>query len=144
MRGLLVLLLVFLVNLPAVNESWNKHRVATDGHRVTAIVIDARELDGRYLVDYRLPRSEDPDQAKFSASVDGETYRYARASDRLAVQVIKGKPGSNRPDGLVESSLFKVIAIVGDIVLVLIAAIAWYRRRNPGDMPDQRPRPVGL
>ena len=144
MRALLFLLVVFLVNLPVVNESWNKHQVATKGHEVAAIVIDARKIQDRFLVDYRLPQNEDPKQTKFSASVNAQTFRYAESSDRLAVRMVTGKPGSNRPDGLVESSLFKVIAIAGDTVLVLIALIAWYRRRHPGDMPDPRPRPVGL
>jgi len=143
-RILLLLVLVVLVNLPAVNEGWTKHQVSTHGHDVTAIVIDARKLHGHYLVDYRLPESEDPKQAKYSASVDEPTYEYARSSDSLRVRMLSGKPGSNRPEGLVESSLFQVIAIAGDLVLALIAAIAWYRRRNPGDMPDPRPRPVGL
>jgi hypothetical protein len=143
-RGLLLIVLVVLVNLPAVNEGWTKHQVGTRGHDVTAVVIDARKLDGRYLVDYRLPESEDPKQAKFSASVDEQTYEYARESDSLRVRMLPGKPGSNRPEGLVESSLFTVIAVAGDTVLALIAAIAWYRRRHPGDSPDPRPRPVGL
>lgn len=144
MRGLLFLLVVFLVNLPAVNEGWNEHQVAANGHDVAAIVIDARRIDDHFLVDYKLPENEDPKGTKFSASVDSETFRNAESSDRLAVRVIKGKPGSNRPDGLVESSLFMVIAIAGDTVLALILALSWYRRRNPGDMPDPRPRPVGL
>lgn len=144
MRGLLLLVLVVLVNLPAVNEGWNKHEVETRGHDVAAVVLDARELHGRYLVDYRLPKSEDPAQTKYSASVNRVTYEYARSSDRLGVRLVSGKPGSNRPDGLADSSLFKVIAVAGDLVLALIAGIAWYRRRNPGDMPDPRPRPVGL
>jgi hypothetical protein len=143
-RVLLFLLVVFLVNLPAVNEGWNERQVAKKGHNVAAIVIDARTIDGRYLVDYKLPEAEDPKGTKFSASVDVATFRYAEASDRIPVRVITGKPGSNRPAGLVESSLFKVIAIAGDIVLVLIVVLSWYRRRNPGDMPDPRPKPVGL
>jgi hypothetical protein len=143
-RVLLFLLVVFLVNLPAVNEGWNERQVAKKGHNVAAIVIDARTIDGRYLVDYKLPEAEDPKGTKFSASVDVATFRYAESSDRLPVRVIKGKPGTNRPAGLVESSLFKVIAIAGDIVLVLIVVLSWYRRRNPGDMPDPRPKPVGL
>lgn len=144
MRVLLLLVLVVLVNLPAVNEGWTKHQVETRGHDVAAIVLDARELHGRYLVDYRLPEAEDPEQTKFSASVNRITYEYARSTDRLGVRMLSGKPGSNRPDGLVESSLFRVIAIAGDVVLAVIALIAWYRRRHPGDMPDPRPRPVGL
>ena len=144
MRTLLVLVLLVLVNLPALNEGWTKHQVETKGHEVAAIVVHARKLHGRYLIDYRLPRSEDPKRTTYSASVNRITFEYAESSDRLGVRMLSGKPGSNRPDGLVESSLFKVIAIAGDIVLALIAAIALYRRRNPGDMPDPRPRPVGL
>lgn len=144
MRALLVLVMVVLVNLPAVNEGWTKHQVETRGHEVAAIVIDAREVNDRYLVDYRLPESEDPKQTKFSASVNRVTFEYAQSSDRVGVRMLTGKPGSNRPDGLVESSLFTVIAIAGDSVLAVIAGIAWYRRRHPGDAPDPRPRPVGL
>jgi len=143
-RVLLVLVLVVLLNLPALNEGWTKHQVASKGHDVAAIVVDARRIDDHYLVDYRLPRSEDPEQTKYSASVNQITYQYARSSKRLGVRMLAGKPGSNRPDGLVESSLFTVVAIAGDLVLVLIAAIAWYRRRHPGDMPAPRPKPAGL
>jgi len=143
-RALLVLVMVVLVNLPAVNEGWTKHQVETRGHEVAAIVIDARKVNDRYLVDYRLPESEDPKQTKFSASVNRVTFEYAQSSDRLGVRMLAGKPGSNRPDGLVESSLFTVIAIAGDSVLAVIAGISWYRRRHPGDAPDPRPRPVGL
>jgi hypothetical protein len=143
-RALLVLVLLVLVNLPALNEGWTKHQVESNGHEVAAVVIDARTLHGRYLVDYRLPASEDPKQTRYSASVNRVTFEYAGSSHRLGVRMVAGKPGSNRPDGLVESSLFTVIAVSGDVVLALIAAIAWYRRRNPGDMPDPRPKPVGL
>lgn len=144
MRVLLWLLLVFLVNLPYANETWTGHQLHAHGDTVAAVVIDARELHGKYLVDYRLPQNVDPKQTTYSASVNEVTYEYAQSSQRLAVRMLSGKPGSNRPEGLVDSSLFTVIAIAGDLVLALIAGIAWYRRRHPGDMPDPRPRPVGL
>lgn len=144
MRGLLVVLVVFLVNLPAIHEGWTDHEVATQGRDVAAVVLDARGSDGRYLVDYTLPEDIDPEQVRYSASVDAETFQAAQSTDRLAVRVIPGRPDANRPDGLVASSLFLVVAIVADVVLVLIGVLTWYRRRNPGDMPDPRPRPVGL
>ncbi|RNL61988.1 hypothetical protein EFK50_09160 [Nocardioides marmoriginsengisoli] len=144
MRALLWLLVLFLVNLPYVHETRTDRKIAEDGHDVVATVLDARELNGHYLVDYRLPKSEDPDGTKFSASIDEPTYEHAVRSDAIGVRVLEGRPGSNRPDGLVPSSLFKVVAISGDAVLLLIAVLAWYRRRNPGDAPDPNPRPVGL
>jgi hypothetical protein len=143
-RVLLFVFLVFLVNLPYAHETWTDHRIADRGHEVAAVVIDARDLHGRYLVDYRLPEDEDPAGTKFSASVDRVTYEHAVSSERLAVRVVAGHPGQNRPDGLVASSLFKVVAIAGDAVLLLIAVLVLYRRRHPGDMPDPRPKPVGL
>jgi hypothetical protein len=143
-RTLLFLFVGFLVNLPYAHETWTDHKITDDGHDVVATVIDARSVDGRYLVDYRLPKSEDPAGTRFSASVDARTHELAEQGQVIGVRVLAGKPSSNRPDGLVASSLFKVIAIVGDVVLVLIAVLSLYRRRHPGDMPDPRPRPVGL
>lgn len=144
MRGLLLVLVVFLVNLPAVYGGWTDHQLASRGRDVEGVVIHARQIGDRYLVDYRLPAEFDRARTTFSASVDEPTYETARRTDRLAVRVLPGRPGANRPDGLVPSSLFTVIAITADLVLVLIAVLAWYRRRHPGDMPDPRPRPVGL
>jgi len=143
-RALLVLIVLVLVNLPAAHERWTDREVATKGHDVAATVLDARGSDGRYLVDYVLPEDEDPAQVKFSASVDAATFESAESNKLITVRVVPGKPGSNRPEGLVASSLFTVIAITGDAVLILIGVLTWYRRRNPGDMPDTRPRPVGL
>lgn len=144
MRALLWLFVVFLVNLPYVHESWMDRKIANDGHDVVAVVIDARELNDHFLIDYRLPKTEDPAGTKYSASIDAATYEQAVRSDAIGVRVLAGDPGANRPDGLVASSLFKAVAIGGNAVLLLIAVLVLYRRRNPGDMPDPNPRPVGL
>ncbi|MFL6156035.1 MAG: hypothetical protein ACJ72D_08095 [Marmoricola sp.] len=130
MRILLLVFVVFLVNLPAVHEGLTDRDVRLHGTDVNATVVDARKINGRYLVDYRLPKSEDPDRTKFSASIDLPTYENATRTGFLQVRVIRGKPGSNRPAGLVPSSLFKVVAYGGDAVLLLVAGLAWYRRRR--------------
>lgn len=144
MRVLLFLFVVVIVNLPLVHEKVTDHEVATRGREVLATVLDARDLDGKYLIDYRLPRADDPRGTKFSASVDSATYDYADHRRLLPVRMVPGEPGTNRPDGLVKSSLFTVAALSGDTILLLIAGLSLYRRRHPGDMPDPRPRPVGL
>jgi hypothetical protein len=135
-RALVLLVAVFLVNLPAGHQAWTDHQLATDGRDVEATVLDARSINGRNLVDYRLPKDVDPAGNRFSASIDDETYRRARASDRLAVRVIPGRPGANRPAGEVSSPLFLVAAIGADAILLLIGAAWWYRRRT-GAVPTR-------
>jgi hypothetical protein len=130
-RRLVILIAVLLVNLPAVHQAWTDHRIATTGRDVEAVVLEARTINGRHLVDYRLPRSLDPGRNRFSASVDDAAYELARESDRLAVRVIPGRPGANRPDGEVGSSLLVVAALSADAILVLIGAMWLYRRRVP-------------
>ncbi|MBW8751479.1 MAG: hypothetical protein JF565_08645 [Propionibacteriales bacterium] len=129
MRALVILLAVFLVNLPAGHQAWTDHRIATDGRDVEATVLEARTINGRHLVDYRLPHEVDPAGNRFSASIDAETYRHASASHRLAVRVIPGRPGANRPSGEVSSPLFVVAAVGADAILLLIGAAWLYRKR---------------
>lgn len=123
-----------MVNLPAVHQAWTDHRIAADGKDVEAIVIDARTINGRHLVDYRLPADVDPAGNKFSASVDKTTYDLARRTDRVAVRVLPGHPGANRADGEVSSPILVVAAVGADLILLLIAA-AWLYRRRQGEAP---------
>ena len=129
-RVLVVLVAVFLVNLPAAHQAWTDHQLATAGRDVEATVLEARAINGRNLVDYRLPEDVDPAGNRFSASIDAEAFRRARASHRLAVRVIPGRPGANRPAGEVSSPLFLVAAAGADAILLLIGAAWWFRRRT--------------
>ena len=131
MRLLVVLVAVFLVNLPAAHQAWTDHQIRADGRDVEATVLHARTIEGRHLVDYELPRSVDPDGRRFSASIDAETFRHAESSDRLAVRVIPGRPGANRPAGEVSSPIFVVAAVGADAILLLIG-VAWLHRRRRG------------
>lgn len=129
MRRLVLVLAVVLVNLPAVHQAWTDHRIAADGRDVEAVVLDARTIQGRHLVDYRLPEDVDPVGHRYSASVDDPTYELARRTTRLPVRVIPGQPGANRPDGEVSSPLFVVAAVAADVILLLIGAL-WLARRR--------------
>lgn len=136
-RWLVALVVAVLVNLPAVHEGWTDRQVAADGRDVAGVVLDARPAGDGYLVEYLLPVELDPAQTRYAASVDLETYQAARSSERIAVRVIPGRPDANRPDGLVASSLFTVIALTGDAVLLVIGALLWWRRRHPSSVdPD--------
>ena len=118
---------VFLVNLPFVHQAWTDREIARNGEDVQATVVDSRSVSGRYFVDYRLPHSSDPKQATFSARVDRATYELARESKALVVRVVPGKPAANEPEGAVRSHLFGVVALLGDLVLLLVG-VAMYRR----------------
>jgi len=131
-RVLLFVVVAVLVNLPYAQERWTDHQVETKGIDVVAVVVNQRELNDKYLVDYLLPEDVDPAKTVYSAAVDLPTYENAVASERMAVRVVKGNPDANRPLGLVPSSFFTLIAVVADLVLVAIALGAWWRRRNPG------------
>ena len=130
MRLLVVLVAVFLVNLPAAHQAWTDHQLDGHGVDVEATVLEARTINGRHLVDYRLPRAVDPEGRRFSASLDDETYTHARDSHRLAVRVLTGHSGANRPAGEVSSPLFVVAAAGADAILLLIAGAWLYRRRR--------------
>ena len=128
MRRVLVLLLaVFLVNLPFVHQTWTEHQLTQSGQEVEATVIDTQTAGGKFLLDYRLPKSIDPDATRFSARVDQPTFEQAEETKALLVRVVPGKPAVNRPAGAVTNNLFTVVAVVGDLVLLLVG-VALYRR----------------
>lgn len=130
MRVLLFLFVAVLVNFPYAHERWTDHRVETRGVDVVAIVLNERDLNDKYLVDYQLPPEFDAKKTTYSAAVDRATFENAQATARIAVRVVKGHPDQNRPLGLVASSLFKVIAISADAVLALVLVGFWWRRRR--------------
>jgi hypothetical protein len=127
---LVVLVALFLVNLPFVHQSLAQRQLARKGHDVAGTVLDARTVGGRHFVDYRLPASADPVRTRWSARVDAGTYERARRSRTLLVRVVPGEPASNRPLGEVGSPLFAVIAIGADAVLLLVAVVLWRRWRR--------------
>jgi hypothetical protein len=135
-RRLVILIAVLLVNLPAAHQAWTDHRIDHDGREVEATVLGARTINGRHLVDYRLPRQVDPAGNRFSARVDTPTFELARETDRLAVRVVPGRPGANRADGEVASSLLLVAAGSADVILLLIGGLWLSRRRaSSGSTP---------
>ena len=125
-----MLVALFLVNLPFVHQQLLDRQVTRSGREVEAAVLEARTVGGRHFVDYRLPRSVDPDRTRFSARIDEETFQLARETEALAVRVVPGKPAANRPVGQVASPLFTVVALTADAVLVLVGVLLWRRRRR--------------
>jgi hypothetical protein len=127
-----LLVAVFLVNLPFVHQTWTDRQIAHSGEDVRASVLDAQVAHGSYLLDYRLPRSVDPKQSRFSARVDRSTYDRAKETRALLVRVVPGEPAKSQPEGAVDSHLFGVVAVIGDLVLLLVgvALVRRWRQRS--------------
>jgi hypothetical protein len=129
-RVLLLLVAVFLVNLPFVHETLTDRELARSGQDVQATVIDTRTVGDRYLVEYRLPESVDAHRVRYSARVDRSTYDVARRTDRILVRLAPGEAATNRPGGAIRSNLFTVVAAIGDTILVVIGLLAYRRWRQ--------------
>jgi hypothetical protein len=125
-----VLLALFLVNLPFVHETLAERQIARSGREVEATVLEARTVDGRHFVDYRLPRSLDPGRARYSARLELSAYARAKEMRVLAVRVVPGKPSTNHPAGEVRNSLFAVVALSADAVILLGGVLWWLRWRR--------------
>lgn len=126
------MLLVFvlaLVNLPLAHETWVDHRITTQGRETRAQVFGARSVRGQYFVNYRLSRAIDPARTSWSARLDPDSYRLAQQNRDLAVRYVPGHPEQNRPVGEATTNLLWVVTPFADVVLLLLIAMIWYRRR---------------
>jgi hypothetical protein len=129
-RVLVVLVAVFLVNLPLAHQAFTDRQISTSGRDVEATLLASRTIEGDHLVEYRLPRSVDRARARYTARVDATTFRQARASEVLLVRVVPNKPSANRPVGEVNNRLFAVVAISADVVLLVVGLLLFRRWRR--------------
>lgn len=129
-RVAVLLVTLFLVNLPLAHQALTDREITRSGRVVEGELIRARTLNGRLFVDYRLPRSVDPGRIAYSARVDASTFERAKESGVLAVRVVPGEPGSNRAEGEVGNRLFAVVALTADVILLAVVVLFWRRWRR--------------
>ncbi|MET0999074.1 MAG: hypothetical protein ABWX73_10195 [Marmoricola sp.] len=127
-QAAVVLVALFLVNLPFAHQALTDRRIEQSGEEVEATLVASRAIDDSFLVEYRLPRDVDPERRRFSAQVDAATWEAARESDVLAVLVVPGRPADNRPVGEVPNHLFGFVAVAADVVLLVVVGAWWWRR----------------
>ena len=125
---MVVLVALFLVNLPFAHEALTDRRIEQSGQEVEATLVAARVIGDSFLVEYRLPHDVDPERRRFSSQVDAVTYAAARESHVLAVLVVPDKPSDNRPVGEVPNHLFAWVALAADVILLLVVCAWWWRR----------------
>lgn len=134
-RYVLVLLLaLFLVNLPLVHGLWTDRQVAAVGIEVTATVVDHDTVQGDHLLSFRFPRSIDPDQLTRRVQVDAATYDRVVETGELPVRVLEDDPAAYTVEGEVTSPAIVVVTLIGNLVLAIVALLLWRyggRRRRP-------------
>jgi len=139
-RGVVVLVvLVFLINLPIVHSTITNWRVSSSGVDVTAEVTDARvtspDDDPRYWLGIRFSEDIDPDQTIWPVEVDPATYDDALEARRIEARVLKSNPAAFRVEGEVRGWLGLITTLIADAILLLILLVVRRFGRRPGPPP---------
>jgi len=139
---LLVVLLVLVINLPAVHSTWINWRVGANGKDVTVPLTQhdvlTPEDDPHYLVAFRFPEEIDPDRATWTAEVHKTAYDDAVAAGTVEVRVLEDNPAAYEVEGEVRSWLGLITTIAADAMLALVLLLLWrFGRRS-------RPTPLRL
>ena len=127
---LVLLLLVFVVNLPLVHSTWTDSRVQRSGVDVTATVTDEQVAGSVHRISFTFPEDIDPEQQTWTADVDPDAYADAVSSGEIGVRVLEDDPSAYQVDGAVESNAVLVATLVADAALLMAALLFWrYRGR---------------
>ncbi len=124
-RIILVLLALLLVNLPYGLHEYSQHRVASDGVRVTATVVDVSKAGNDADVSFRLPASVDADRTTRSVRVHRDVAVKAGRTGELEVRVLKGQPSVFHVDGQVQSRAGLILVVVADALILLMVLLTW-------------------
>ena len=139
-RGVVLLVvLVFLINLPIVHSTITNWRVSSSGVDVTAEVTDARvtnpDDDPRYWLGIRFSEDIDPDQTIWPVEVDPATYDAALEARQIEARVLKSNPAAFRVEGEVRGWLGLITTLIADAILLLILLVVRRFGRRPGPPP---------
>ncbi len=139
-RGtVLLVVLVFLINLPIVHSTITNWRVSSSGVDATAEVTDARvtnpDDDPRYWLGIRFPEDIDPAQTIWPVEVDPAAYDAALEARQIEARVLKSNPAAFRVDGEIRGWLGLITTLIADAILLLILLVVRRFGRRPGPPP---------
>lgn len=127
--ALLLVIGAVVINLPVAHSGYYGWRLDGDGVETSAVVTDTQELppedDPTYAVEFRFDSDIDPEQRKWFASVDEETYQEAESTDRIDVRVLPDHPSTYEAAGQEKTRMGLVLTALGDLMLILIALVLW-------------------
>lgn len=134
--GLLLVFLLLLINLPLAHSSWLGWRLDRDGVETSATLVkhDGVKTGGKtaFFVQFRLSEKLDPKQEVWSAPVSEAAYDEAVAADEVQVRVLPGHVSEYQVKGQLSSSIEWWLTGIADLILLLIAGLAW--RFRPGSV----------
>ncbi|MDX6371823.1 MAG: hypothetical protein QOD98_811 [Nocardioidaceae bacterium] len=120
---LLVGLVVVMVNLPFVHNTWQQHRLDQDGVDLAATVTTHDEDNGHRVVTFKVADTGDQPGFGGTVRVDETTYADAVASRQVQVRVLPGSTTVWRVEGETHSDLGLVITVVADVFLLVMVLL---------------------
>ena len=124
-RVALVVVVLAVINVPFGLHLWEVNRVATQGQRVVATVVEVHPAGSDESLTVRFPRSIDPQQKVHVATVTRAAGLAAQRNQTIGARVLKSNPEVFRLDGQVRSSAGLVITIVADLLVVVMLMLSW-------------------
>jgi hypothetical protein len=120
---LLVGLVVVMINLPFVHNSWQQHRLDRDGVDLVATVTNHGDDNGDRFVTFKVAKTDDEPGFDGTVRVDQATYDDAVASQQVQVRVLPGSSTVWRVEGENHSRIGLLITLVADVFLLIMVLL---------------------
>jgi len=124
-RVFLIVLALLVINVPYALYSWQQHRVATSGDKVTATVVAVHEAGDDSDVAFRLPASVDDEQKTRSVRVHRDVAVEAERTQQIEVRVLDGNPDAFHVDGQIRGWGGLILTLVADALILLMILLSW-------------------
>lgn len=127
--------LVVLLNLPALNSTWQRWRVDRSGVDTTAEVVRTERMGEGYWISFRYDPAIDEERSQFPAEVDRATYERAAETEEIRVRYLEGRPSAFEVEGQQRHWAGLITTLIADVVLLLILVLAWRARGRRRPLP---------
>lgn len=128
----LVVVLLALINLPALQATYLGWKLDREGIPTTAEVVGADEVTpGRFWLTIVVPPSLDPDRFATPARVSESAYNEAIRTRQIRATVLEDRPSFRRVEGQIVGRTGLWITLSADAALALLIGWLWRSGRRP-------------
>ena len=128
----LVVVLLALINLPALQATYLGWKLDRQGIPTTAEVVGADEVTpGRFWLTIVVPPSLDPDRFATPARVSESAYEEAIRTRQIGATVLEDRPSFRRVEGQIVGRTGLWITLGADAALALLIGWLWRSGRRP-------------
>ncbi len=128
----LVVVLLALINLPALQATYLGWKLDREGIPTTAEVVGADEVTpGRFWLTIVVPPSLDPDRFATPARVSESAYNEAIRTRQIRATVLEDRPSFRRVEGQIVGRTGLWITLGADAALALLIGWLWRSGRRP-------------